>query len=354
MATTQQLTANGESVLLNIDTIFKSVNREDMTLLANAINKEIGDYNLNKEEIDHILSIMNVDALESAKWKNVADVMKYVSIFALAENNPEVIRRVLEVLLGILGMFFPYVKAAKGVLTIVPDQLFPVLIKIGGLASPDYLIYRGVKRIAEQKADKVKEQAAYDTIVNENKTNLIIVCKNRTLSDELSKLVKLEDDLEDSVVGVKDGTVHAIIWNEAAWEAFHDKLTDSQAVIIIGKLKSAKPLPLKQIRFDEYGVKYGWNNNIATITADPKEISKAAKYKEFLSVMADLQITESLIKDAQIKLDLFTAGKLALFPPLLIGDLLRKEAEIKKQQLLFGIYHFYVHGMAEFMNPIEP
>ena len=297
---------------------------------------------------------MNVDALEASKWKSVADVLKYISIFAIAENNPEAMRKITGFLLNIVGCFYPIAKTAGGLLATVPDKMFSVLIKIGGFASPEYLIYKGVRKIATKKADKAKGQAADDANIDENMTTLIIVCKNKILSAEMEKLISKEDDVDDkTIVGTKDGTVHTIIWNESAWEAFRDKLTIDDKILVIGKIKNTIPLTSEQIRFEQFGVKYGWNNNIAMIDADPKFLSRTKTYKEFLSAISALEISDKMKKNAKIKFDWITAGKLAIFPPLLIGDLLYEDAAIKEQQLSFGLYKFYMQDLAEFLSKNE-
>ena len=348
----QEVTESNQSVFVNIEKIAQSVEQEDVETLVKVIDKEIGDHKLNQEEIAQIQEIMSVDALEAAKWKKVADVLKYISIFAIAENNPEAMKNITEALLGILGLFFPIANTAHGLLTRVPDRLFSALIKIGGFATPEYLIYRGVDFVANRKSEKAKMQAEYDTNAYENMVNLIIVCKNKLLSAEMSKLITAEDDIDDeTIVGTKDGTVHTIIWNESAWEAFRDKLTSNDKVLIIGKIKNTMPLTLEQIRFEKFGVKYGWNNNIAAIEAEPKLLSKTKNYDDFLMVINDLQISEKLKKNAKLKFNWVTAGKLAIFPPLLIGDILHEGTAVREQQLLFGLYNFYMQDLAEFLRP---
>ena len=66
-----------------------------------------------------------------------------------------------------------------------------------------------------------------------------------------------------------------------------------------------------------------------------------------------MQVSEKLKWNAKFKFDWVTAGKLAVFPPALIGDILRKDIEITKQQLLFGLYNFYMQDLAEFLKPNE-
>lgn len=352
--TSQKIDTNNDSVLLNIEKIAQQIEQDDIQNLMNVIDKEIGDRKLDKEEIEQLQTIMNVDALEGVKWKNVADVLKYLSVFAIAENNPETVKKIFEVLLGVVGLFYPVANSAQGLLAKVPDKMFSALIKIGGFASPEYLIYKGVNFIANKKSEKAKVQAEYDRNGRENMATLIIVCKNKMLSTEMSKLINLEDDLDDeTIVGTKDGTVHTIIWNESAWEAFRDKLTSNDRVLIIGKIKNTTPLTSEQIRFEKFGVKYGWNNNIAMIESDPGVLSRKNDYNEFISALNALQISEDLKKKKKWEFDWIAAGKLVVFPPLLIGDMLREDTEIRKQQLAFGLCNLYMRDLVDFLNSEE-
>lgn len=350
MATISKKTTT-ESVLLNIDKISQSVGQEELQIFVDAIGDEIGRHELDKKEVEQLQELMNVDALEAAKWKSVADVLQYISVFALAEKNPETVRKTMEILLSILGLFFPIANTAQGVLTKAPDKLFYALVKIGGFVSPEYLIYRGVSMVANKKTERAKTQAENDAEAHENLTTLIIVCKNKLLSTEMDKLIQAKDDIDDeAIVGVKDGTVHTIIWNESAWEAFRDKLTNDIKVVIIGKIKNTVPLTAEKIRFNQYGVQYGWNNNIAMIEADPKSLSGSKQYNELLSIINDMQVSDKLKKNAKFKFDWSALGKLAIFPPFLIGDAIREGMAVKEQQLLFGLYTFYMQDMNEFIN----
>ncbi len=351
----QEIAKSNQSILLKFQNISQSIAPNDIQALSDVITDEIGNRKLNKEEVEQLQALMSVDALDAAKWKNVADVLKYFSIFAMAENNPEAIKKFSNALLAIIGTFYPAAGIAGGLLANVPDKLFSVLIKIGGFASPEYLLYRGINRIASGKAEKAKNQSEDNSNDNKNMTTLIIVCKNNALSAEMNTLINKQDDVDDeTIVGTKDGTVHTIIWNEPAWQAFRDKLTGNEKILIIGKIKNSLSLTAKQIRFNKYGVTYGWDHNIAIIEANPIFLSKAKVYKEFLCAINEMQVSEKAKKNAKVKFDWLTAGKLAVFPPLLIGDLLYEDTAVKKQQLIYGLYSLYMQDLSEFLDAKEP
>ncbi|MBE6968412.1 MAG: hypothetical protein E7444_08280 [Ruminococcaceae bacterium] len=344
----------GKTLLFNINQVSQNINPDDFQAVVSILDKELGSRKLAKEEIEQLQAIMTVDALEGAKWKKVSDVLKYISLFAIAENNPEATKKFSEVVLGIIGIFYPIANTAQGLLAKVPDKLFTILIRIGGLASPEYLLYRGASFIANQKVKNAKELAESEAAADEGISSLIVVCKDKFFSEEMNRLINLKDDLDDeTVVGTKDGAVHTIIWNEAAWDAYRDRLDSRDRVLIIGRIKNTVQLGSDQIRFDKYGVKYGWNNNIAWIDADPKVLNADHDYNAFLTAINALQGSEEQKKSAKTKFDLITVGKRVLFPPLILGDILRKDVEVRKQQLLYGLYNLYIQDLTEFLKPEE-
>lgn len=352
MATVTSKNSNkNETIFIAIKEDFKTATKENVDAIANIINKEIGEHKLNKEEKKQLQEIMNVEALEALKWQNIADVLNYLNIFSIAENNPKSIKKIIQILLDIVGIFYPVAKAAGYILASVPEKLFSALIKIGGFASPEYMLYRGAKMIADRKSEKARAKAEIDMNDCENMVNLIIVCKSSFLSEEMSKLIDTDNVIEgNTVVGTKDRTIHTTIWNQAAWEAYHNNLTNNDKVLIIGKIKNITPLKSEQIRFNKFGVKYGWNNNIVMVEADPKCLKNAEDYNDFLSAINDLQISEKFKENVKLKFDWGVVTKLALFPPLLIGDSVHENLAVREQQLLFGLSQLYIQDLSEFLT----
>ncbi len=90
---------------------------------------------------------------------------------------------------------------------------------------------------------------------------LIIVCEEscRPYGDYLAQLISMEDDTEESVVGVKDGEVAAQVWLEKDYTANAAQLSSNQYILFIGDDKFVKDKSMNmKVVFKKYGIAYGW------------------------------------------------------------------------------------------------
>lgn len=117
---------------------------------------------------------------------------------------------------------------------------------------------------------------------------LIVIYKNEMLVNQLKKLVETNDDLnEDTIVGVRDGSVRIVSWTEEVWKAQKKAGNISNKVLFLGDFKDTKTLlPIMEKKFDRFGIKYGWAGNQALIVSDPNVFSNNVLYKEFLDELA--------------------------------------------------------------------
>ena len=126
--------------------------------------------------------------------------------------------------------------------------------------------------------------------------SLIVVYKDEMLLNELRKLVETKDDTAEGVVGVKDGSVKIVSWNEKMWLGQKKNGTINNKVLFIGDIKNTDQLiPILDVKFDKYGVMYGWAGNQAVLTCDPKKLG-SAEYQEFLKDIESLDIPEAIKK----------------------------------------------------------
>ena len=135
---------------------------------------------------------------------------------------------------------------------------------------------------------------------NETKS-LIVVYKDEMLLNELRKLVETKDDTTEGVVGVRDGSVKIVSWNEKMWLGQKKNGTINNKVLFIGDIKNTDQLiPILDVKFDKYGVMYGWAGNQAVLTCDPKKLN-SSEYQEFLKEIENLDIPEAIKKANRIE-----------------------------------------------------
>ncbi len=114
--------------------------------------------------------------------------------------------------------------------------------------------------------------------------NLIIVCdeKHREFGDYLSQLISVEDDTEETTVGVKDGSVAAQVWLEKDYKANSVTISSNQHILFIGnsKLIKEKRSHMK-IEFSDFGIAYGWLGKQAVLTVE--KVVPLDKYEDFIT-----------------------------------------------------------------------
>ena len=123
---------------------------------------------------------------------------------------------------------------------------------------------------------------------------LIVVCdeKHKKYGNYLSQLISSEDDREESVVGVKDGEVVAIVWSEKDYQANGSQISSSQYVLFIGESKLIKEQTAHmEMVFSKYGMRYGWLGKQAVLTVDNNvPVKEYAEFLEFaLSNQANIE-----------------------------------------------------------------
>ena len=122
---------------------------------------------------------------------------------------------------------------------------------------------------------------------------LIVVYKDELLVNQLKKLIETKDDgNEKSVVGTTDGSVQIVAWTEKVWLEQKKTGNITAKVLFLGDIKGTdKLVPVIDVKFDQYGVKYGWAGNQAVLIANPKEMKTREDYASFIADLGLLQIT---------------------------------------------------------------
>lgn len=121
-------------------------------------------------------------------------------------------------------------------------------------------------------------------MLGEKTTKLIIVCDEKTseYANYLRQLVSMKDDTADEIVGVKDGTVEVAVWLEKDYVANMATISSKEHILFIGENKvSKKETPYMSVKFDKFGMKYGWLGKRAMMMVSDS-IKDKETYEQFI------------------------------------------------------------------------
>ena len=201
--------------------------------------------------------------------------------------------------------------------------------------------------------------------------NLIVVYKEKdeVALNQLRKLVDSKDDYDNGgIVGTEDGTVKIISWNEKTWidnkKAGNTGDIDDR-ILFLGDIKGVEKLiPTLDIKFNEYGVMYGFSGKQAAIIVDSKQLIKKEVYDKFIK---DLEkVCDSTLVKEKRSLDFNDKNKnfkngLKLFaftvlggPVGTVGGAIKYAFDdfklVSNQQMMYAVVKLYLNDLDGFMK----
>lgn len=323
------------------------MNPEDVKTIFGAFVQEAQEFKLNRERKEFLRDELHLKDEDMNHWQTAADIVKHFDLSELSTKYPTAAKTTLIAVLSA----FPATWVAAGLCAAVPEETLSKILGFSLKLSPDHLINMLTTHRANVVAARNAAFAEGDR-VEPGKRNLAFVTKDELLFQQLRKLVETDDDTdEEVVVGTKDGTVRIVRWEEAKW-VYRNK-TDGidTKVIVIGDCKGADDgIKMMDVRFDQYGVQYGWIGNCAYIHADLRKIRGKGVYDAFLTELNAMPAPEVIKEDKKLRLNWKTGLKTALATPLMAKDLYDDTYAVKRQMYFFGIIHFYYHDLEAFLN----
>lgn len=189
---------------------------------------------------------------------------------------------------------------------------------------------------------------------------LIIVCDESTMQygNYLRQLITTNNDGEE-IVGVEDGTVDAVVWNAKQYADNSPTISATSYLLFIGKNKASKSeINTMPIKFDRFGMKYGWRGKRGVIIVD-QVLNEVAQINEF--ELYNKQLVESGIEkeptntigaetSAWWKNAAVVGGHLIL--PGAGGNFVDKRFKnhsMKERQYFTLTSTFYLNGLNEFL-----
>ncbi|MBE5939667.1 MAG: hypothetical protein E7266_04635 [Lachnospiraceae bacterium] len=197
--------------------------------------------------------------------------------------------------------------------------------------------------------------------------NLLVVYKEKdeVSLNQLKKLVDSNDDAEDGeIVGTEDGTVKIVSWSEKTWidnkKAGNTGNLDDK-ILFLGDIKGVEKLrPTLDIKFDKYGVSYGFSGKQAAIMVDGKALLTKKVYDEFIEDLKkvcdassvnekkhfDFSDTKQKVMFVTVAVLFGAIGSITALTTYAFGD----AKTVRNQQLLYGVAQLYLNDLSDFMK----
>lgn len=222
----------------------------------------------------------------------------------------------------------------------------------------------------------------------ETAKTLIVVYKDEMIVNQLKKMVETHDDKKDRVTGACDDSINIVAWTEKVWLNNKKAGNIKDKVLFLGDIRGTdKLIPVLDIKFEQYGVRYGWAGNQAALFVDSKEMHDKNLYLDFIEQLSKFPVP-SMIKDPvntkyanagqEITLNeteedeneksskkinkIFDKAKNTVnkgakaFDKMRVNvaskteDLLRDKNKVTRQQLFYGVVNLYNNDLDNFMN----
>ncbi len=185
-----------------------------------------------------------------------------------------------------------------------------------------------------------------------NVQTLIVVYKDELVMNFLRKMVETDDDT-DVIIGTEDGTVTIVPWIEKVWLQNKEAGTIDSKILLLNNIKGFKALePVIDVKFNKYGVKYGWAGKQALLIVNEKDLKKE-EYDEFLEEFKKLALPEK--KKAHKKFKVAEKLATAMLDPVslvaaYLSDYFRDKKKVRQQLLLYGVAKLYENDLETFMK----
>ena len=332
------------------DSLSKLVDKMDpegVETIFGVFAKEAQEFKLDLERRKFLRDELKLKDVDLNSWQNAADIVRHLDLYELNRKHPQAAKNTLVTVLSA----FPPTAIVAGLCNTVPDETLSKILGFSLMASPDHLINMLVTHRANVIAERNASFAEGDG-VEEGKRNLAIVTKDELLYQQIKKLAETDDDeSEEVVVGTKDGTVRIVRWEEQKWLYRSKTETVDTKVIVICDCKGTENgVKVMDVRFDRYGVRYGWIGNVAYIHADLRKIRGKGVYDAFLEELNAMHAPEVIKEDKKLRLNWKTGLKTAFATPLMAKDLYDDTYAVKRQMYFFGLMQFYYNDLETFLE----
>lgn len=196
-------------------------------------------------------------------------------------------------------------------------------------------------------------------MIGQQLTKLIIVCDDSTVKfgNYLRQLISTKDDGDD-IVGVEDGTVDAAVWTIKEYASNAATISSSSYLLFIGDNKASRSEILTMpIKFDRFGMKYGWRGKrgmliVDKVLKDPYLLKEYELYNSQFATDGFEAENNTIGEERKSKLKkLAVVGSHVLLPGsgFAVSAKLKSDA-MKERQYYTLTVSFYLNGLKQFLE----
>ena len=186
---------------------------------------------------------------------------------------------------------------------------------------------------------------------------LIVVYKDELALNLLKKFVETNDDdtKNGKIVGTEDGSITIVSWDEKMWLEQKKAGNIDSKVLFIGNIKGTDKLaPIIDVKYDRWGVKYGWAGKQAILQVEGTALIKRENYNAFLEEFTKEMLPKKDEEKLPVKIAkkggiTFLFGLIGLGASFIV-DFFIDQNKVKQQQLLFGVVKLYKNDLERFMK----
>ncbi len=336
---------------VNFYDVLEKLPTADLQSVIDAVQQESGEYKLDAETRSLVAAELGVGKEAAQGWETVSDLLGHYNLYALSQKHPDAAKTVAVTVLDVVALWIGPVSAASNLVKAMPSDRLAKIMGLPLMASPDHLANLLVENLKNRK-HALLEEYAKDEAVPDGQTMLAFVCKDDLLYAQIEKLVNTKDDTDNGkVIGTQDDSVHLVRWTEDKWAFRYGTDTINCKVLLLGKVKGMNTfLDDNAIRFHEYGIRYGWKDNVAMMQLDSKALKSKESYAEFLDKLTELEVPDKLKKNFKLKFNLKTGLIAALATPLLAKDFYDNTVSVERQMYFYGLTKFYYNDLETFLK----
>lgn len=170
----------------------------------------------------------------------------------------------------------------------------------------------------------------------------------------MKKLIETDDD-----------SIKIISWDEKTWSYNKKAGNITDKVLFLGDIKGTEKLiPVIDIKFDKYGVKYGWAGKQFLLWIDASFLKDENTYKKFLDEIASMPIPEkyknviskpitlsnSSHSTNSFKKYINEAYNFVVNTGISIFNAGKDKKNKEMQMYLYGIINLYLNHLQKFMD----